>query len=510
MKSHAQLAESNNWTVSFYGFEFDMNADHWDLRKGCRLNVRFIKKFDESIQADVRKTMVYFAEHKSWGHISNVRREIAYYVKNGYRTISEEGLLAFKSQFLNKDKEYRVGVLRVFLKQLFFLGYSAVSESIFEFINSWRLSGNEKGKAVLSLDPETGPFSDIEFHAIRDGLDYCYGKGELNEEDYSMAQLFAATGRRPVQIAHLKIADLRVDTVLLKVPTYILNIPKAKIRGGKFRSKFKDVALIESIGQVLTIHIEQVVKNVEKLLGRELSNQEKNEVPLFPDGIHSLKVVAKKDFLNILKTELFHLKSRDLVCKLVQIIKSLNIVSERTGRPLKVNGYRFRYTQGTRSAREGAGVLTIANLLDQSDTQNTSVYVANIPEHAAEISRIMNGSLIQYADAFKGKVVNPSKKQEPESKGIVIRTYENTNSLGQCGTSARCHDHAPIACYTCPKFKAWSDAPHEKVLEELQKERSRIAKETNDLEIAEINDRSIFAVVQVIRKCHLMKGSSNG
>lgn len=510
MKSHAKVTAKFKKCESFYGFEFNKDWDYWDLRKGCSLNVSFIEEFDENIQDDIRRTLVYFAENKSWGHTSNVCREIGDYVKNGFRTISEQGLLAFKSKYLNKRDEFRVGVLRVFLKKVFSLGLDAVSEELFEFIDSWRLAGNEKGNAVLSLDPETGPFSDIEFQAIGDGLDFGYANGKFDEEEYSLAQLFAATGRRPVQIAYLKAGDLRIDNELLNEPTYILRIPRAKVRGGKFRSNFKDYALIESIGQVLTIHILKLVKRAEYILGRELSDPEKKALPIFPHGLHKMKSISDSKVLDFLETELPHYVSSDLTQKLKGIINRLKIISERTGEPLKVNGYRFRYTQGTRAAREGAGVLTIANLLDQSDTQNSSVYVANIPEHAAEISRIMNGSLIQYADAFKGKVVKPSKKQEPESKGIVIRTYDNTNSLGQCGTNAHCHDHAPIACYTCPKFKALSDAPHEKILEELQKERSRIAKVTNDLTIAAINDRAIFAVVQVIRKCLLMKGSSNG
>ncbi len=77
---------------------------------------------------------------------------------------------------------------------------------------------------MLSLCPEDGPFSDIEFEAILNGLDNDYAEDKLDNEDYSIAQLFAATGRRPIQLTSLKIGDLRVDIKTLGTPTYILNV----------------------------------------------------------------------------------------------------------------------------------------------------------------------------------------------------------------------------------------------------------------------------------------------
>ena len=112
-------------------------------------------------------------------------------------------------------------MLRVFLKQLYFLEFKAVSDQVFELLSSWKLSGNDKGTAVLSLDPEEGPYSDIQFEAIRRGLDNKYAESVIDDEEYSLAQLFAATGRRPIQIASLKIGDFHLkrggeDYLLMK------------------------------------------------------------------------------------------------------------------------------------------------------------------------------------------------------------------------------------------------------------------------------------------------------
>ncbi|MCG7920828.1 MAG: site-specific integrase [Candidatus Thiodiazotropha lotti] len=494
-------------SISFNGYEFDIESDLWALNRNKELNVDFITEFDPSIQEDIRSTLVYFAESKSGDHAYNVCNAIKnYYAKTGRRVIDESGLLAYKSIYSKKSEEYRLGLLRVFLKQLYFLEFKAVSDQVFELLSSWKLSGNDKGTAVLSLDPEEGPYSDIEFEAIKNGLDNKYAEAVINAEEYSLAQLFAATGRRPIQIASLKIGDLRIDSYTLETPVFMVRIPKAKVRGSSFRSKFTDFALIESIGQVLSLYIEEVKKEAESQIGRKLKKDEADMLPMFPSHLRQLKKLTQEEVKSVLTTDVTHRKTSDVTSKLRDIFDKLGITSERTGRPIKTTGYRFRYTLGTRAAREGAGVLTIATLLDHSDTQNTKVYVANIPEHAATISEIMNGSLMRYASAFQGEVVESEDSVLSSVPGAQrIRTSDSSDNVGSCGTNAMCHDYAPVACYTCPKFKAWRDAPHHLVLKWLLDERERIVVETNDLEIAAINDRAIYAVTQVMKRCNELR-----
>lgn len=503
MKVNALSVSNVSKSVSFNGYEFDMDSDVWELNKNKALNVDFIAEFDPTIQEDVRSTLVYFAESKSAYHAFNVCLAIKnYYDKTGRRVIDETGLLVYKSIYSKKSEEYRLGVLRVFLKQLYFLEFKAVSDQLFELLSRWKLSGNDKGIAVLSLDPEEGPYSDTEFEAIRGGLDNKYAESAINAEEYSLSQLFAATGRRPIQIASLKIGDVRVDSETLETAVVMLRLPKAKVRGRGFRSDFTDFALIESIGQVLSVHIENVKKIAERQMGRQLSHEDSDLLPIFPDNLSQLKGLSHDDMKAALRTDVTHRKTSDITLQLRNVIDKLRITSERTGKLLKTTGYRFRYTLGTRAAREGAGVLTIATLLDHSDTQNTKVYVANIPEHAATISEIMNASLMRYASAFQGEVVESEADVFTTMPGAQrIRTNDSRDNIGSCGTNAMCHDYAPVACYICPKFKAWRNAPHHLVLKWLLDERESIIEETDDLEIAAINDRAIYAVTQVMKRC---------
>jgi integrase len=494
---------------SFRGYEFDIGSDFWQLDKNTSLNLDFIRMFDLRIQSDLRETLAYFAETKSPYHSENMRKAIKSYLdKTQTNLINEHGLLKYKSIYSKKSEEYRLGTLRVFLKQIYFLEYKAVSEEIFSLLDGWRLSGNDKGTAVLSIDPEEGQYSDIEFEAIKFGLDNKFAESIINAEEYCLAQIFACTGRRPIQIASIKVGDFYLDNKTLDTPTFVINVPRAKVRGGGFRESFKVVAIAEYVGQVITQHIDNLRLKLERILGKEKADKYLKLLPLFPDNLRQLKNISEEKLALVLNSDLMHLKTSDLRFKLVNVIDKLNIISERTGKRLKTTGYRFRYTIGTRAARNRAGVLTIANLLDHSDTQNTKVYVANIPEHAATISAVMNGSLMRYANAFLGKVVESEEEVFKELPNAPrIRTHDSKANVGSCGTCSDCNQYKPIACYICPKFRPWRDAPHHLILSWLIDERERIKNLTEDLEIAAINDRTIIAVNQVINACENLKNN---
>jgi hypothetical protein len=76
--------------------------------------------------------------------------------------------------------------------------------------------------------------------------------------------------------------------------------------------------------------------------------------------------------------------------------------------------------------------------------------------------------------------------------------------MGNCGKYSFCGFNAPIACYTCRNFQPWLDGPHEAVYEYLVNERERLMK--TDKQIARILDRTILAVVEVIRRCDELLG----
>ena len=453
--------------------------------------------------------LTYYAESHSATHTRNITDNIKLYLKNtGESDFTKHGLVAFKNSLM-KNNEYKLSVVRGFIRQMRYLGLAdCLDDSIFKLVEKWRLQGNDKGIAVLSLDPVHGPFSDIEFEAIGHTAAHRYAENSkatattLSTEAYAIILLFKASGRRPEQIALLKVKDFSYTNKLTGYPVYVGNIPRIKQRGKKARSVFKPFGFVKSVAQIIELHIEGVIAEAEKEIGRSLNKAESGEFPLFasPNAFMDMRQYSDEQLLDYLKSVDSQIASDGLRRALVNAVGVLGIISERTGEPLHVTPYRFRYTLGTRAAQEGAGELTIATLLDHSDIQNVGCYVKNIPEYAVEISKIMNQPLARYAAAFAGLLVKDEDEANQENQGAArIPCHEKECDVGSCGSNAFCQDYAPVACYLCPKFRPWADAPHHLILEWLLEERERLKSNTADMRIASINDRAILAVCQVIK-----------
>ncbi|MGR5219878.1 site-specific integrase [Vibrio parahaemolyticus] len=492
--------------MSHDNFEFDSLSNRWILNRNITVSMKFLDSFVQPLQNDILETLGFYAQTLSASHTSNIAKQLNLYQKlTGENSLTTKGFASFKNK-LPKEEWYKVSIVRGMIRQMRFLNLDKhIDDTVFKLTEQWRLGGNDKGVAVLTLDPETGPFSDLEFEAIGLHAAHRYAEGRLRTDEYACLSMFKASGRRAVQIASIKCKDFSYSSKYTGSAMYVVLIPKAKVRGGKFRSILKPYALVNSVAQVVELHIKEQTAKVEAVLGRKMTSEEKGELPLFIDAdifdeIQSINPDALMDYL---KSELPHIKSSNLISKLNSAVKKLKIISERTGEPLKSTSYRFRYTLGTRAAKEGAGSLTIANLLDHADTQNVGVYVSNTPEHAVHISRIMNQPLARYASAFAGKLVKDEEEANAENTGGArIPCREKGCDVGSCGSSRFCQDYAPIACYLCPKFRPWAHAPHHLILEWLVEERERLKTDTNgDMQIVSINDRAILAVCQVIELC---------
>lgn len=111
MVSLQEKAPNITTSVSFHGYEFDSESDIWTLSKEHTLNVSFIANYDQSIQDDIRATLIYFAEQRSSAHTSNLLRELKRYLITGESSFNELGLISFKSSFekkMNTESQYCV------------------------------------------------------------------------------------------------------------------------------------------------------------------------------------------------------------------------------------------------------------------------------------------------------------------------------------------------------------------------------------------------------------------
>nr|WP_232012253.1 hypothetical protein [Cedecea lapagei] len=114
---------------------------------------------------------------------------------------------------------------------------------------------------------------------------------------------------------------------------------------------------------------------------------------LFPDLDVLATIQSPYEFYQLLATDKLHIAASVITKTLHLIVEESDIRSERTGDLLHINSRRFRYTTGTRAAREGFGELVIAELLDHTDTQNAGVYIKNIPEHVKMLDEAVGFSI---------------------------------------------------------------------------------------------------------------------
>lgn len=144
--------------------------------------------------------------------------------------------------------------------------------------------------------------------------------------------------------------------------------------------------------------------------------------------------------------------------------------------------------------------MVIAELLDHSDVQNVDVYTKNLPEHAQALNKAMAVQLAPYAQAFQGVLVD-READAIRGADLSSRIKFKGQNMATCGQYGFCGANAPIPCYTCNHFQPWLDGPHEEVLADLLSERDSVREITGDMAMASINDRTIFAVINVIQRC---------
>ncbi len=504
-KLRGRDAQYNLYNAYNKGYKFYIEDDFWRLDKRYRLSVRKVTNLlQEDIQFSFLKVLAYYASNYSVGHVRNCFECFYnYLVTTRQSRVTNEGLINYRA-YLSADNEWRLGVIRGFIRRWYRLGYPGISEDVIRLLDGWRIRGNRKGDAVKRKDPTYGPLTDIELQAFNEGVVSAFEQGQISLSEMALCLLVSHTGRRSIQIAHIKVGDILQGRKHTGETYYLVNIPRAK-QGVGFRSEFRPFAVTAELWSILSDQAKQAVRQVESALGVELQDADKALVPLFPDIKEIEQLSTVQEYRELIQTDRLHIAPAEVSDTLNFVVEAAEIRSERTGDILHANARRFRYTIGTRAAREGFGELVIAELLDHSDTQNAGVYIKNIPEHVERLDEAVGMQLAPYAQAFCGVLVDSEKDakrgDDPTSR---IRTEEG-RGIGTCGEMGFCGANVPIPCYTCSHFQPWLDGPHEMLYQKLLDERERVLEITGDEQVAKALDRSILAVAQVIQLCEKRK-----
>lgn len=505
------------------GYCFNLYDITWTLDKNISINLSVLHNFlSERSLFGCLQTLRFYATTLSSSHTKNVVERFQHMLRETKTNeVTDTALINYRSS-LTSSTEWYLGVLRGFFKRWYSLGYPGISKEIVNLLDGWRLKGNRKGDAVKRKDPVQGPLTDIELQAFNEGVVKAYELGRITMFELAISLTMSNTGRRPIQISHLRVCDVVCGRNTKNEPFYLLNVPRGK-QGDGFRTQFKAFAITHDLWAILMAQAKSSLLLIERKLKFkhqeqessqlalfsesvfEFEEQDRQQAPLFPDQDFALKISSLTEYRELLNTDKIHISSAAVTDTLQIVLEEIDVKSERTGDSLWVNARRFRYTTGTRAAREGYGELLIAELLDHSDTQNVGVYVKNVPEHVKRLDESMGFQLAPFAQAFAGVLVDSEKAAiRGDDSTSRIRTDEG-KGVGTCGEYGFCGAGVPIPCYTCMHFQPWVDGPHDEVYQALLKERDRIRDLTGDLEVAAVLDRSILAVADVILRCDKRK-----
>ncbi|HEY6846750.1 MAG TPA: site-specific integrase [Terracidiphilus sp.] len=484
------------------GVEFNAASEVWSYRDGVKSIYLAFHELQApfTLRQCLKAVLRWYAEHLSPSHLENLFqrfRHFAFTVPLLDGTITSSQLLNYRST-LNRSTEWYLGSLSGLLQRWHSMQIPGISDDSITLLENLRLKGNIKGRAVQTMDPDYGRFTDIELESIAQALKNGYDMGTVKLNEYVLTLLFIAFGQRPTQYAAMKVCDLNLTAYNDSHTTYILSIPRAKARGMVHRTTFKKRTLLPELGRLLKEYANQVRGRFAGIL------EDSGQAPMFPtDSDESIQALGFQ----------FHRTGQGLAQWLTRFLDKLSVRSERTGKPIQITATRFRRTVGCRAADEGHGELVIAELLDHSDTQNVGVYIEATPGMLERIDRAVAFKLAPMAQAFAGIIIqNESQARradDPTSRITDPRFDSSMRPIGNCGKFGFCGLLAPIACYTCREFQPWLDGPHERVLDFLIADRERLLSQT-DIRIASITDRTILAVADVVTRCTKMKAEGEG
>lgn len=392
------------------------------------------------------------------------------------------------SSWVMDGNSSRVNLLKIYSNRAKILKSKSFSSCAYSLVASIKVDGASHYESVRTWDPKTGPYRPSEDFALKTALDGAFNDGNVSLRDYVIARLFRGLGIRPTQVALLKVGD-----VLETGGSASIRIPKVKDRGSGSRESFMPPKPItRELLDVLQLHI---TVNVEPRLA---SGFPISDAPVFP--------AARAHVINSTDLEV-HINVRKVSQVLSDVFAMLSVKSPITGEIIHVNPRRERHTFLTQLAMNGCGALEIAANAGHASPQSCEAYVDASIDHYQRMERLVGEAFIPMADRFLGNVTNSEDDISEQHSHIYS---EDMNEVGSCasgGCDAIDAGVAPFACYSCRKFNAWADAPHEDLLNMLIEEQALLNEQGHGA-VAETKTQTIVAITDLLEAIR-QRGNSN-
>lgn len=410
---------------------------------------------------DVENLLVWLASSSNDEHKRNLRRLVLDAIEFGYGEAFEEGVSTLAQQ-------YKTNRLRLHPDR---------------FEASRSLTESERKQLYYQMARES--------HL-----------GRIPDSVRVPATLILITGKRPIQTAHSKFMDFSIaednvtDSNQRNIVVY--NAPVAKQEGQKFRTKFNSMPLLSTfeIWNDLEAMRASHTERLNQLLGVQLSEEQSLLLPIYipaqDEWILQRFNEAVRDGLNLtefLHSDRLHLTGQAISSAIEKLNIYVTIVSEYSGRPLKINAKRFRHTRATNLALSGRTIEEIADALDHSRRTSAATYVDNLPARAVKIGSQVEETLGVLAKKFAGSNIDASDQV------INLYTKNGSHNVGICGMESFCSENYPVACYECELFNPNPFGNHAAVQDYVEGQLQE-AKENGDQRLVENWHTILLAVLE--------------
>lgn len=430
------LRKENLIFATMQGYSFKLSDIKWQLDKEtCIFPHKIADKMPKSMRIGYLTTLAYFSAEYSAGYTKNINQIFHQWLGMiDLKAIDANAVYQFNVN-LGPEKNYKLNSIKKFLTKWKKLGYVGVEISALTMLEKIKVKTNLTGEAVKRRDPNSGPLTEQELKIILESIRKLLKENKIHLFIYCYIILLATTGRRPLQLTSLKAKDL-----IRTGEGWFLNIPKVKQRKD-FRSEFSLVSIDDCLYEKLTTLVDVNQKHIEDSINQGIGHI-KNELPIFMDSKKSISIQSGQFLDTIMATDFLHMKNSFISKELDKITTKFNTHSSRTHNPIRLNARRFRYTLGSRLAKEGASVEVIAKALDHKSINSSGIYVKNSPENVHYIDMKLHSFFEPLSKIFQGSDSTQNKKLFTE---YVLNSFGFTYCK---------HEH--IECFTCKNFTAWS------------------------------------------------------
>jgi len=371
-------------------------------------------------------------------------------------------------------------------------GYCGVSDEAADYLAEINppIKNKPSGSKIRSDNPEEGWYTDQEYDDLVETIWDDYESDRVDLQKTLILLLGAQYGRRPAQIAHLKICDIKKDGESFGVTGKRIEFPglKDKGTGGGFRQSKQEVhPMGDELWNLCQLQINQSRSVWEETFDCEILSQNVSSLPFFYFNKRShRKRCVELAFKNSSQTDNVHASnclhtSPPSISKIMRRTGGTDrnsgkqsklgtpVISQRTGKPLVESAYRFRYTRARQLARIGVPRITLQYWLGHESAKSIDAYYDDPAERARVLEEAINPLLAPLAQAFQGTLIDSEadavRGNEPSSR-IELDGKEGL-SVGSCGEHGFCSASVPIPCYRCSMFQPWVYGPHNEVLERL-------------------------------------------